>query len=137
MARPTKLTSELAKKAQHYLDVEIQLGGKYFGDLPTVAGLAIYLDVARDTIYAWAKLDTPLGKQFSDTVERLTEIQEWKLIGKSLKNEYNPSISKLLLSSNHGYAESSKIDHTTGGKKIALVEFVGHESPDGQDTSTG
>lgn len=136
MARPTKLTKAIADKAEKYLDVEIKQGGLYAGDLPTVAGLAIYIDASRDSIYEWAKQDTELGKRFSDTIKRLGEWQEYKLIGKSLKNEYNAAISKLLLSSNHGYTEKQAIDHTTGGEKIALVEFVGHESPDSQDPST-
>lgn len=136
MARPTKLTSELVDKAEKYLG-EFVMGGLYNGELPMRASFSIYLDVSRDSVNEWAKLDTPLGKRFSDVVEGIDAAQEYKLIGKSLKNEYNPTITKLLLSSNHGYAESSKIDHTTGGEKIALVEFIGHgDAPDSTNPST-
>ena len=123
MARPTKLTTELVTKAEGYIN-ETKMGGLYFGDLPMVAGLSIYLDVARDTIYEWAKLKTPLGKQFSDIVERISAEQEYKLVGKGLKGEYNASIAKLILNK-HGYVERRETDLTSGGEAIgALVEFV-------------
>jgi hypothetical protein len=107
MARPTKLTKELTEKAATYI-TETKMGGLFYGDLPTVAGLSIFLDVARDTLYEWAKLDTPLGREFSDTMERVSAEQEYKLIGKSLKGEYNSTISKLLLG-NHGYSDRSEV----------------------------
>lgn len=107
MARPTKLTKELVTKAATYVD-ETKMGGRFYGDLPTVAGLSIFLDVARDSLYEWAKQDTPLGREFSDTLERVGAEQEYKLIGKSLKGEYNAAISKLLLG-NHGYSDRSEV----------------------------
>ena len=108
MARPTKLTKEITEKAATYVN-ETKQGGLYFGDLPTVAGLSIFVDVSRDSLYEWAKLDTPLGHQFSDTMERIGAEQEYKLIGKSLKGEYNAAISKLLLG-NHGYSDRSVVN---------------------------
>ena len=123
MARPTKLTAALVKKADGYIQ-ETKMGGLYFGDLPMVAGLAIYLDVARDSIYEWIKAKTPLARQFSDIVEKISAEQEYKLVGKGLKGEYNATIAKLLLSK-HGYVERRETDVTSGGEVIgALVEFI-------------
>ena len=119
MARPTKLTKEMAAKAVKYLDIECKMGGLYFGDLPQVAGLAIYLDVARATLYEWAGLDTPLGKQFSDIMERVSAEQEYKLVGKGLKGEYNSTITKLMLTK-HGYVDRAEVDQTLKG----AVEFI-------------
>lgn len=116
MARPTKLTREMVDKAQRYVTQETKHGGLYAGDLPTVAGLSLYLDVARSTIFEWAKLTTPLGREFSDSVERLDATQEYQLIGKSLKGEYNSNIAAILLS-NHGHVKKtqSEVDqHLTG-----------------------
>ena len=59
--RPTNFTTELVTEVNNYID-EVKMGGLYLGDLPIVAGLCIYLDVARDSIYEWIKLPTPLGK---------------------------------------------------------------------------
>ena len=61
IARPTKVTTGLVAEVNNYIN-EVKTGGLYLGDLPMVAGLSIYLDVARDSIYEWIKLYTPLGK---------------------------------------------------------------------------
>lgn len=122
MARPTKLTKELADKAERYLE-EIKLGGMYHGDLPTVAGLSIFLDVARETLYAWSRLDTELGHRFSDTLEKIHAQQQYMLIGKGLKNEYNPTITKMLLNVNHGMVEKQKSE-VSGPDGAAPTQLV-------------
>lgn len=61
IARPTKVTTELVAEVNNYIN-EVKMGSLYLGNLPMVAGLSIYLDVARDSIYEWIKLPTPLGK---------------------------------------------------------------------------
>lgn len=117
--RPTKLTPEIVEKARRYIDVEIKLGGLYAGDLPTVAGLAIYLKVARSSIYEWADdRTTELGANFSDTLEDILAHQQYMLQGKTLKGEYNPTIAKMMLNVNHDMVERTKTDVTTDGEKI-------------------
>jgi hypothetical protein len=118
MARPTKLTKELVEKASKYID-ETKMGGQFFGDLPTIEGLAIYLDIRRSTIYEWEAGSTTLQKQFSDIVDDVKTHQAYKLVGKGLKGEYNAAITKLMLSK-HGYVEKSEVDSTVKG----AVEFV-------------
>lgn len=123
MGRPTKLTKELVAKARKYIDVEVMHGGLYAGELPQVAALALYLDVARSSIYEWAdrknhKKADSLGPEFSDIVEKVLAFQEQKLVGKSLKGEYNATIARMMLNSKHGYVESTKTDVTTDGQKI-------------------
>lgn len=115
--RPTKLTRELVNKTAQYLNVEIKNGGLYSGDLPTVAGLSIYLGVSRESIYEWQSLDNPLAKEFSDILGELNATQEYKLIGKSLRGEYNSAITKLLLTK-HGYTDKVQTDLTTNGKEM-------------------
>lgn len=104
--RPTKLTPELVAKARAYIDVETKYGGQFHGDLPTVAGLSLFLDVARSSIYEWAKQTDPLGREFSDTVDKLDATQEYMLVGKSLKGDYNSNIASILLS-NHGHIKKT------------------------------
>lgn len=126
MARPTKLTNELVEKAARYVE-ETKMGGLDFGDLPTEVGLCLYIGIARSTLHAWSKLDTPLGREFSSTLETISQTQQYQLVGKALKGEYNPTIAKMLLNVNHGMVEKSKseTDITSGGKPVqALVEFV-------------
>lgn len=82
------------------------------GDVvPTIEGLAIYLGISRETVYAWEK-ENP---EFSDITENLRALQGNLLINGALGNKFNPTISKLLLSSKHGYVEKSEVDQTING----------------------
>ncbi len=122
--RPTDYSEDILDKAKEYLasceDVEIE---KEVGNrteyrlnvkLPTIEGLAVYLRVSRDTIYEWAKHH----KEFSDTLEDLRAEQADKLINQGLAGNYNSTIAKLVLSSNHGMREKSETDVTTGGQAL-------------------
>lgn len=79
--------------------------------LPSVSGLAVYLKVARSTVYKWAD-DI---QEFSDILEELLALQEERLLDSGLSGDYNPTIVKLVLSK-HGYREG--IDHSTNGKDM-------------------
>lgn len=102
MGRPTKLDEALKQKARDYIlatNISIQTL------LPTIEGLAIKLEVNRDTLYDWAKKD----KDFSDILKDLMQLQAEKLIQNVLVGRYNPLITKLLLSK-HGYIEKQEVD---------------------------
>lgn len=117
MARPTKYTPEIQKKAENYA-----MDFTAYGDpVPTVAGLADAIDVARSTIYLWQE-EHP---EFSDTLERIDRRQEKFLISGGLTNEFNTGIAKLMLH-NHGYSDRSSTDVTTQGDKVegVAVSFV-------------
>lgn len=85
--------------------------------LPTVAGVAVHLSVARDTVYDWCEK----YPEFSDTIEQIKALQESMLIQNGLKNEYNATITKLMLSSNHGYREKQETDIKSDGKAIVFM----------------
>ena len=128
--RPTKYEGNVTvKKVDEYLDTcidEVEIFEKTVGDkstsyerilktnIPSIAGLAIYLDLSKDTIYAWAR-EYP---EFSYALEKVSRLQEQKLINGSVAGTYNSTISKLIMSSNHGYKEKS--DVTTDGKAINI-----------------
>jgi hypothetical protein len=76
-------------------------------NLPTMEGLALYLGIARSTLYEWK--NTHL--EFSDLLERLIAQQEHILLEYGLSGEFNASIVKLILSARHGYREEKSIDH--------------------------
>lgn len=103
MARPTTYTKELLKRAKFYADSYEEAGDL----VPSVAGLAIYLNISRETVYAWSK--DPEKSEFSDIVSRLMAKQEIKLLHGGLDGSFNPTISKLMLSK-HGYSEKQDID---------------------------
>jgi hypothetical protein len=116
--RPSKLTKEVVEKASGYVR-ETKADGLYPGDLPTIEGLAIHLDVTRSSLYEWEKQDTALGHQFSDILDRVKTHQAYKLIGKGLNGSYNATIVKMMLSK-HGYVEESKVEQNVNGN----VTFV-------------
>lgn len=143
--RPTKYDGEnTIKLVDEYLDTcvdEIEIFEKTVGDkstsyerilktnIPSIAGLAIYLDLSKDTIYAWAR-EYP---QFSYALEKVSRLQEHKLINGGMAGTYNSTMAKLMMSSNHGYKEKTESDLTTNGKDInqpILVKFVDDKTTD-------
>lgn len=122
MARPTKYSAELVAKAENYLT-------SYTTLIPTIEGLALHLEISRETVYAWK--DDEDKQQFSDIVSRLLAMQSAKLIEGGLSGDFNASITKLILSGKHGYIEKTNQDITSGGDKLS-VQVVQY----GEDNST-
>lgn len=89
-------------------------------NLPTRAGLAVYFGVCKATITNWEKKSEVL----LGALGLLKAKQEESLVNKGLRNEYNSTITKLMLSSNHGYKE--RTDNTSGDKALqpAIVNFA-------------
>ena len=146
MARPTIYNEELKEKAKEYIsscnDEEVQqLSGlsvkgtelyrnKLNVKIPTIEGLASYLDVNRDTIYDWANKNP----EFSDIIESLREKQANALISKGLSGDYNPTIAKVLLTK-HGYREGIENTGDNGGPmQIDINKML--EKAYGNDEST-
>lgn len=102
--RPTKLTDELISKAEMYL-TDYPSNGDI---VPTVAGLSVYLDIAKSSIYKYRDESA----RFSDTLERIESLQESKLVNGGLLGDFNATIAKLMLS-NHGYSEKQVVDNTS------------------------
>lgn len=124
MARPTILTKELKEKARLYIkecEDEEETFHKTQGassnsfdrlvkvKLPTIEGLAFYLDVNRDTLYDWETKDD----EFSDILNTLREKQADMLINKGLSGDYNPTIAKVLLTK-HGYRDGTELTGKDG-----------------------
>jgi hypothetical protein len=131
--RPTKLSPELIELAQAYIEDTQNMGVQTL--LPTIEGLALKLNINRDTIYDWEKVpeyktsdevgaeesnDIELRKQFSGIVQNLRAAQAEKLIQNSLAGRYNPTIAKLILSGKHNYVEKQATDLTSNGKDIGV-----------------
>ena len=116
--RPTLYCEELLEKAKEYLT-----DYKTEGDvIPSVEGLSLYLEIARSTIYEWAKQEDK--KEFSDTLELINVTQKKVLINKGLKGEFNSNITKLALG-NHGYSE--KVQQELSGPDGGPIEVTGIE----------
>lgn len=81
--------------------------------LPSVEGYAEFLGKTPRTLQNWAKIE----KEFDAALDKIKAVQKQVLIECGLANTYNPTIAKLLLSSNHGMKE--RVDATSDDKPIA------------------
>ena len=119
--RPSLYNETTQAKADWYL-----LNYKDMGDrVPTAAGLAVYLGVSKVSLYEWAKHHD----KFSNTLSKLNAIQEYKLIQGGLGNEYNSTITKLMLA-NHGYSDKQELTHQgPGGGPVEFIMVSPDEIP--------
>lgn len=136
--RPTKYAKDILTKTKDYIDTcgnefwEFQKGHgptntferRVTVRLPSVEGLALHLGVNRSTIYEWRDKHP----EFSNTLEEIDLLQKKMLIECGLSNDYNPTIVKLMLSSNHGMSE--KTDITSKGEALASVTQTAEEDRD-------
>ena len=117
LGRPTKLTLEVMEKAKQYVD-----GGYLVDELvPTIAGLSLFIDIRRSTIYEWAKDN----QEFSDIVDKVMGSQEKGLLKGALGGDYNATIAKLMLTK-HGYTDKVEQDlkSTDGTMSPTKIEIV-------------
>lgn len=121
--RPTLYNDEKHQEAIKY----IEGGYEELGDaFPSIVGMAIAIGVAKSTLYQW-EIDKRAGEhgEFSDTLDQCQDHQERITLNKSIKNEFNSTISKLVLA-NFGYHD--KTDNTLsapgGGPVESVFEFI-------------
>lgn len=126
--RPTDYNKIILKRTKCYLSSckDKKYRTRFVVNLPSVAGLAVYLKVARSTVYEWAAIH----KQFSDILEQILAEQERRLISNGLSGDYNANIAKLVLGK-HGYHEKIDTDLTSKGEKITGMSII---TPDGKDS---
>lgn len=101
--RPTKLTDELIVKAEEYI-YDFRSNDDI---VPSVAGLACYLDVARSTLYKYEGE----SERFSDILERIGQKQEKMLINGGLMGDFNAPITKMMMTK-HGYSDKQETEVT-------------------------
>ena len=122
VGRPTDYSDKVLEKARDYL---VTFSDDDNAVIPSVAGLALRLGVARSTVYKWAGEDDK--KPFSDILADILSKQEQLLLNGGLRGDMNAAIAKLALGK-HGY--SDKVDNThAGGDKpletISRIRLVG------------
>lgn len=122
--RPSEYDPSFVPKADEYLescvDVERKTDKGYavIVRLPKLEGFARYLGVSRQTLHNWADAHP----EFLDALERIKIEQKERLIDNGLSGDYNATIAKLVLSSDHDMREKS--DTTTAGQPIGSVDQV-------------
>ena len=106
--RPTKYDPAMVDEVDKYLET------LNTNELPMMAGLALYLNVNKDTLVEWGKV----YPEFSVALKKLMTKQELQLVNDGIYGgkEVNPTIVKLLLQNNHGMRE--RTDVTSDDEKI-------------------
>lgn len=85
-------------------------------NLPKIESVAIYIWCSLSTLYK----RKGENKEFSEALDEVMLLQKERLMDNWLWWDYNPTITKLMLSSNHGMSETTKHEHT--GKDWAPIE---------------
>lgn len=117
VGRPTKYTKETLDKVRDYIKNYERCGDV----VPTISGLAVELDIRRETLHAWAREE---GKEeFSHMLAVLLAKQQRLLISKGLSSQYNSNITKLMLAQ-HGMHDKVDQDIKSDGEKLAGITFV-------------
>lgn len=117
---------------------------RLFAKIPTIEWLANFMELNDDTIYEWKKKRTEERnedyKPFSDAIDKLKRTQKIKLIENGLWGNYNPTITKLLLASNHGLSDKKDVSHSGEmTNKVVFSEelwkspFVEEDNEDNED----
>ena len=121
--RPTKYTPKLIKLVDEYLldnqDEEVEVvkqrndekGYEMYDHklkvrLPTVEGFARYVDISKKTLYEY-EAKYPM---FLNALDKIRIEQKERLLNMGLSGEYNSTIAKLILSSNHGMSEKTDLE---------------------------
>lgn len=79
-------------------------------NLPSLVGLALYLDISEDTVHEWNKIHP----EFSEYTRKILAMQKKVLIDSGLSGDYNQKIAGLLLGQ-HGIHEKSEVGGIGGG----------------------
>lgn len=108
--RPTKYSPDFIAKVDEYLELrkDEQLQNKVKVRLPTRSGFAKFIGVSQQTLTNWEKEN----EEFFGALAKIDAEQQERLIDMGLSGDYNSTIAKLILSSNHGMAEKSEQKHT-------------------------
>lgn len=125
--RPTLYTPEIVAAAWAYVNGGwIDAGDK----VPSIAGLACEIGITRETCRDWSKDE---DKEFSAILNAIAQKQERELVNNGLAGEFNPPITKMMLSK-HGYSDRIEQDNTSsdGSMTPTVVERI-IVTPDGSE----
>ncbi|MFA6897235.1 MAG: terminase small subunit [Patescibacteria group bacterium] len=132
--RPTKFKKIFIKKVDEYLeecqDEEIErvkqenaekgyqmLEHRLKVKLPTIEGFARFIGVNKTSLYEWEKNH----EEFSNSLEKIKTEQKERLMNSGLSGDYNPTIAKLILSSNHDMHEKSELSGNPNSPLVVIA----------------
>ena len=114
--RPSKLTDALIEQAGRYATKDYRLQGEV---IPTIEGLAVFLNVSRKTLYNWKAEN----EEFLHILDDLMARQAKELFSNGLTGDFNPTITKLILTK-HGYSDRVEQDVTSSDGALAPTSII-------------
>ncbi len=127
--RPIEYNQSFVERTKEYLsscEDTVNEHGRLVVKLPSIEGLAVFLDINKTTIYDWESK----YEEFSHVIDTLRGKQAEKLLNNGLSGAYNSTISKVILTK-HGYREG--IDQTTNDKDLP-TPILGNALPNNNGT---
>jgi hypothetical protein len=115
--RPTIYNEKLVEEARKYVDGGWQEAGD---PVPSVAGLACEIGVNRETLRLWSKDES---NDFFGILNEIMQIQERSLLKGGLQGDFNPSITKMMMTK-HGYSDRVEQDLTTSDGSMRPTTVV-------------
>ena len=82
--------------------------------LPKIEGFAKYINVSKPTLYEWEEKHA----DFSYALDKIRFEQKERCMDNGLSGHYNPTIARLILSTNHGMVEKKEIKQQIQVKQI-------------------
>lgn len=110
MARPTDYNEELQARADAYAEGGFIEAGDV---VPSRAGLALELELSRNTLTNWEK-----HPAFLSTLDKIAYLQERISLNGGLRGDLNSTIVKLLLA-NHGYSDKVQQDNVSSDRSMS------------------
>ena len=77
--------------------------------LPTRQGFANFIGVSFSNLTEWYAIP-----EMAIALQKIDAVQFTRLVNNGLSGSYNPSITKMLLSSNHGMSDNTKVEGEVG-----------------------
>lgn len=116
---PTKYKSSYIDRVDIYIRTCLR-SKKAKEQLPTQVGFAIYLNVVVETLKNWGEKNP----EFLVALSKIHEYQKRELINRGLLSTYNSTITKLLLSANHGVIETTGQEHDVSKELRNLLGLI-------------
>lgn len=110
---PTKWNKSIIVKARHYLENYKDYGK----NIPSVARLAQVLGISKDRVYVWSNQKDK--KELKVILNAIKVTQEAELIENGLSGDYNPGITKVLLTK-HGYHDNPQANQGNTGITVQV-----------------
>ena len=117
MAAPSKLTPEVRVKLQQAAALDC-----------SIAEMALYCDVSRETIYTWLEKD----QELSDEIDRLRErpvLAARQTVVKGVSESYSNAMDYLKRKKKLEFSERVENDITSNGKEITGITGILYQAP--------